>query len=498
MSTSGAGEILIREPKSLPVQSFEDTFFQKPLVDLRNERARYHRFLPDRPLIPGRDKEISVDIPAWKGRSYFNMNALYCRAVVQCVQKLDFKTPPPENTQLSFVNNILPSMFKKRALFVQDKEINSYQDDAHYIDYIEDTLGNSREVKLDLLQSLQGYAKDTPGKFDTMSQDNKGWTRRWKYFAGLTGEDEASKKQKMIWNEDGCEMFMELKTDLSTSGIQLPPGTRMQIKFELNPPGKLLLPGVNIQPATAVNPDLYALVITQLEILIRVDELEAKIHERLMSRWRNDMNMSWNFKRRCLFAKFIPEGRKVEKISHPWPNPNMIPSRMIVSFVYAHAYDGTFQQAEPADPKKYFNMYNFLRYFGDPDEAGRPENEIQSAKLTINSVELDGLAGSSAVGEFFRTQVLQHSYVDRVEQDLDLNDYISGYGYWIFDLTNNLNASQQYITPAIRDGTYQLEVGFKNITKQALYCLMYCEYPSTLEMSPNFQLSGNFELAGQR
>jgi hypothetical protein len=246
-----------------------------------------------------------------------------------------------------------------------------------------------------------------------------------------------------------------------------------------------------------VDPELYALVLSELEIYVLVHEFEPKLHERIMARWQNT-NMKWCFKRRALFPKLIPEGRKTVRISDLWPNPRMIPSRMAAIFVYSDAYLGTYTQATAADPKKYYNMYNFLREFGPLGATGTPENEILSAKLLINSVEVDGLAGNSATSEFFRSQILQHSYEDKVEQDLDLNDYLGGSAFFLYDLTNNLNGNQAYITPAIRDGNYQLEISFKTVTRQALYCLLYCEYPSTLEMSAAFILTGNFDLSGQR
>ena len=68
----------------------------------------------------------------------------------------------PTDSKAGFINNILHSVIKRQAIYLNDKSINSSTDHFNYKKYIETNATYNGACKKTILQS-QGYYQDTPG-----------------------------------------------------------------------------------------------------------------------------------------------------------------------------------------------------------------------------------------------------------------------------------------------------------------------------------------------
>lgn len=92
------------------------------------------------------------------------------------------RLPPESGEIVGPVNNILPSIFKGIKVFFNGIMVYSQNDYFNTLNYANNTLGLTRDVKNTVLFS-QGYSKDTAGNYDTInSDDNTSFTRRQNLF----------------------------------------------------------------------------------------------------------------------------------------------------------------------------------------------------------------------------------------------------------------------------------------------------------------------------
>ena len=186
------------------------------------------------------DGPYTFEIPS-QNDSYLVMSTIGLHVTAQ-VKRSD-GTNLVEADDLGPVNSLGTVMFENVEIMVNDRLLNpASAANSHYKSYIETVLSYEKSAESTHLRS-QLFAMDTAGKFETFTEDNKGFTER----------------AVVVKNSRTFDMFSPIMADFLRANNHLAPGHKLTIKLTRAPDAFLLC-------GPAALPSTYKLHILSMEL----------------------------------------------------------------------------------------------------------------------------------------------------------------------------------------------------------------------------------------
>jgi hypothetical protein len=230
-----------------------------------------------------------------------------------------------EDCKVSCVNNIAQSLFSQVDLFLNGVLVTHSSSTAHYRAYLENLLSYSCDTKQSQL-TLNGWYKDTAGQFDTLDENNSGFTKR----------------SELIALSKPFQVVSRLHTDISLQGKYILNGVDVELRLIRNSDAFCLMAAADSK---------FKLKITEASFFVRKVKLSSGTqlkHIRLME--KDNGHALYPFSRTEIRSYVIPMG----SLSSIEENlfTGQLPRRIIFGLVASEAYEGRYNR----------NPFNFQHF----------------------------------------------------------------------------------------------------------------------------------------
>lgn len=391
------------------------------------------------------DPSVIEFVSLGHGDTYRDLSSIYLRLRIQLMKKRPNEPHKTEGTAKPtscVVNNILHSLFRQVAVYLNGVPVAQSNNDYGYRAYFENLLNYGNDAVSTHLESV-GWAIDTGDLDEFVAKDNKGLKTR----------------QARMANSKIVELYSRLHVDTFNQQRLLLNGVDLRIVMSLEKPEFYIMEEdtgtsfIKIDSATlyinhiTINPD----------ILLK--------NERLL----NSKNVMANYNYRRVEVKSYTVSAAQRSLSLDHVVIGQLPNLILFAMVDNLAYCG----------KRSKNPFNFIH------------NKICHYQLLINGVQVptepyefdytddkNPISTRGYVSLFKDTGV---HYFDRGHQ-ITKKAFDSGFFIIATDLTPDRSTETTPCGNLLNQGTVRIEARFSEPLPNTITCLVYCEYDSTLKI----------------
>ena len=406
------------------------------------ERSFYREYTPISALqhqapisfmVPGTD-QIYLDL----SRSF-----LYVRAKIT-----DATGGDNANTiEIGPVNLPLHTMFSNVDVELCGKSIADQNGLYSYRAILETLLSYAKDAHETHLASAL-FEKDTAGKMDVV------------HCLGGTATNVGLKDRAAYFSTSAeVEMAGRLHADIFHQPKAIPQNCNLKIKLTPSKDSFLLMSGADVD---ANHPQIqYRFQVMDARLFIRSMEASAATilaHEQVLSK----QNMRFPIRRVTMKTLAIPQNQT--SILHDNIYLGQLPRRLLIGMVADTAMAGHYQQ-NPFN-FQHFNL-NHLALFVNGEMV--PSKPFQPNFATHQCLR-DYMSLFQGTDTLFSNRTM----------NITRSDFEQGYALWLFDLANDIGASNCFTTP--RTGSVRLEMKFSQATNTTINVICYAEYDSVIEI----------------
>lgn len=340
-------------------------------------------------------------------------------------------------------NNFLHSLFSQVDVILNNDKIETSNDTYPYKAYITDLLNFGQDAKKSIMQSSL-FIKDTPGFMDALEITDK----------TKANEGFMERRNQLIKGKGTIDLCGRLHSDILNSNKYLINGVEMKIKLTRSSNEFCL------QMAEDGN---FAVNIKEAILFIRKVSINSSIIA-AQSLALEKSHVKYPIKRVEVSDINIPSGSVSATINGI--NQTIIPNRIIVGFVSSAA-------AEGAKSKNPFNFYHY-----NITEIGAYLDGIStpySSPLTLNFSNNTYIRGFYSLFENIDKPVFITG------NDINRDDYLSGYTLFAFDFTPDLCSGDHM--NIIKTGSVSLKIKFGSPLSESVTAVVYQEYDELVEIN---------------
>jgi hypothetical protein len=340
-------------------------------------------------------------------------------------------------------NNFLHSLFSQVDVTLNNDKIETSNGKYPYKAYINELLNFGQDAKKSILQSSL-FIKDSPGFMDSLeitdkTKGNEGFIER---------------RKQLIKGKGTLDLCGRIHSDILNSNKYLLNGVEMRIKLTRSSNDFCLLTqddgnfSVNIKEAilfirkVSINSSILAaqnLALEKAHAKYPIKHVEV-----------SDIN--------------ITTGSSAATLNNI--NQTYIPNRIIIGFVSSAAAEGA----------KSKNPYNFYHY--NISEIGAYIDGVStpySSPLTLS------FANNSFIRGFYSLFENIDKPVFITGNDINRDDYLSGYTLFAFDFTPDLCSGDHM--NLIKTGNVSIKIKFGTALNESVTAIVYQEYDEILEIN---------------
>ncbi|XP_074098900.1 uncharacterized protein F54H12.2-like [Cotesia typhae] len=346
------------------------------------------------------------------------------------------------------INNFMHSIFSQVDVLFNQKPVSAPNNLYPYRAYIETLLNYGADAKKSHLTTV-GWCCDTPGKMDSLTDENLGLKKRKELLTCDKTADFIGHLHCDVFNQErflinGVEMRLRLTCardtfclmdDTVNGCVYNISDASLLVRRAKISPGTLLAHACMLAKTTAKYP------LTRVEV--KAVSMAAGVH-----------------------------GETMDNILH-----GQIPRRLIIGFVDNKAFNGDASM----NPFNFQNFgINYLSLYVDgrqiPSKPLQPDfgnrmNYIDAYHTLFSGTGIHFLNEGNSIDRF---------------------DYPNGYCLYAFDLTPDLSANSNTHWNLIKHGTVRIEVRFDKALATTTNCIVYAEYESVLEIDASRQVTIDF------
>ena len=340
------------------------------------------------------------------------------------------------------VNNLLHSMIRQVDCYLNDRLIDTSNNNYAYLAYFQDLINYGSDVQTSLLTS-QLWKKDTMEHFDSfVDTENVGGFDRKKYFS----------------TNAKISLCGRLHVDLFQQRTLIP--NNVDIKLVITP-----------------NTSEFALMDnTAAKFKIKIEEVTLYVKKfQLNPEFRVSMekqlsleNILYPMTRSLVKTYSIPSGQNIFNHENIFLGP--LPVRILVAFVSSKAFYGDYA----SNPYNFHHFdLNFLALYKDgvsiPSKPYQPDFVNQDYSRCYMSL-FEGT----------------NSWYTNDGLSIDKLEYGKGYTIFAFDLTADQCEDDHFLNQ--NSGNIRLEAKFENVLTETVSVLIYADFNNTLEITQNRQI----------
>lgn len=333
-------------------------------------------------------------------------------------------------------NNLLQSIFKQVDVSLNNQTVTSSTNTYHLRAYIENLLSYGTEAKSSQLTAGLWY-KDTAGELETIGDGNNGYAKRKALAAGSRTID----------------LLGRIHSDMFSQPRHLLQGIDMKLKFVRNPADLVLMAAQN---------STFKLKILSFNLFIRkVKAMETTqfCHIQALSK----TPAKYPLRRVEVTHYSLPAGTMIDE-QNTLLN-GQIPNRVVIGCIDSAAMTGQFNK----------NPYNFKNY-----NIKQCALNIEGEQIPLKPLQPD-FTNHKFIRSYFSLFDGQGKHFEDQGCDISREEYPKGFTLFSFDLTGNLEASDN-ILQLIKTGNVRLSLQFRDPLPNAINVICYAEYQSVLEI----------------
>ncbi|XP_057335056.1 uncharacterized protein F54H12.2-like [Microplitis mediator] len=353
-------------------------------------------------------------------------------------------TPP----KVGPINNFMHSIFNQVDVLFNQKRVSTPNNLYAYRAYIETLLSYGLDAKKSHLSTV-GWCCDTPGKMDSVDDDNLG----------------LKKRRDLLTCEKSADFIGHLHCDIFNQERFLINGVEMRLRLTRARETFCLMDG---------SPNGCNFVITEASLIVRRAKISPGIllaHARMLAK----TTVKYPLTRVEVKAVSIPAGVHGETIDNVILG--QIPRSLIIGFVDNKAFNGD-RTMNPFNFQHFGINYLSLYVDGRQVPSKPLQPDFSNSKLYVDAYH----TLFSSTGIHFLNE----------GNTIDRFDYPNGFCLYTFDLTPDLSANSNSHWNLIHHGTVRIEVRFDKGLESTVNCIVYAEYESVLEIDASRQVTIDF------
>ena len=334
------------------------------------------------------------------------------------------------------VNNFGHSLFKDVQVSMGGYKVSGNTETYAVRAYLEALL-NSDKLTKDTVMMTQGWFKDTAGKFEALTDENKGFEAR----------------EKIIKNGRFHLMF-RLHFDLAHQPKFLPGETEINITLKRTDPSFSLLSDGSEHKIKIHKAKLYVRRATINEEVVKTHE-EAVIAEGPFKYPVNRVELT---------TYAIPAGNRGHTYTHS--NTGQLPKHMVICFLDHEGFNGDYKK-NPFE-LQHCNVSSLQVIVNDqkvPNDAYTPD-----------------FSKKDAVREYLALHTETGMYEGRRSCDISYDEFLNGYTVFPLDLTPDRSHDGCRVN-LIRMGQLRVELSFRAALQRTTTVLLYMVYDNIIELT---------------
>lgn len=255
----------------------------------------------------------------------------------------------------------------------------------------------------------------------------------------------------------------KLITDLVGCSTPLMPGVSLSVNITLADDDSVLLCPIG-------DIERYKLKLKVARLLVPIATISRDLFERFQKDHENQPVRMY-FTRSSVRTKTIPvhsSSYTSDKLFGP-----AVPTKVIVAFTPTSRLSNNYHA----------NPYAFHRSW----PKGRGSVYLKRVDLQLNGESVDGFDNTQTEHDATLPFLRLHHYLGKYGKQADgnhinLEKFLGGYGFFVFDLSTCGQSGMEGLIPAVRTGDYRLLVEFSDPIDEGITIIVYMEHPSLIEI----------------
>ena len=481
-------------------QNWTQTFFQSRGTDSRFDNVKYHAFHSVESLTNA--SQITFVCPRFLGPHCYLPNKMLLKVKIKITDAATSEVPVA-GKRVAPINNILHSLFSSCRVWLGETLITKNSENYAHKAYIIDLMSFDGFAKYTWLEA-QGWFQDVFGDKpqNQTATSNSGFNNRRNLFL------ENSAKTSSPYAEDGIWVMGRIHTDLNAAESGLIPHLGMRIQLGLSGSDFVL----QKPEADTAN---YKITINAATLFCPVGQMNATIYKSLEHKLnREDAKVF--IVRSEVTNKSISKGGTMftDQLFSGAP----LPSRILLGFVPTENFLGTQTtspyyfhrkwkkgpgtQAEPSLAARVLRAGTSATAaaagVGTEEVEGLGTHVfVEKVNLTLNGEQVDGLEEGAATEisdtpNYVRLHLFLGLLTSTTGNNVTLDEFHRGFFFLAYDLSTSLEATADYVIPAVRQGNLSIQVTFSAPTPVELTMIIYAEYPTLIKIDKNRQISMSY------
>lgn len=414
--------------------------FSMPPTQTSLETGQFVEYHPLAAITQGSPIEFTV---RGAGEEYLDLGNTYLHVRAKIVNADG--TATGKDVVVGPVNYWLHALFSQVDISLNDTVVTDSTLTYPYRAYIEAALSYGNEAKKGYMTSAM-YYRDTPGKFDDMTEENKGFAMRR---AKSTGGRE-------------IDMYGRLHSDICAQDRFILNG--VDVKFRLTPSKHSFN-----QMSDHANPTTT--IITRASLFVRKVKLNPAValaHAKALEK----TTAKYPLNRVTVKTFSIPKGNM--SVTQDNLFLTQLPKRLVVGLVNSEGYLGDYKR------------HPFLF-----DTFGLTYLSLSvSGKMIPQTPLTPDFKNKHYVRSYFH-QGLGLGYQQQSDGNgISYDDFAAGYSLFVWDLSANISDGNQI--ELVRTGSLRLELKFAEALPHPIHVVVYGELDSLLEIDRNRQILADF------
>ena len=461
--------LLINMAASLP----QLNLFTEPPRQLALEGTRYQEILP---ISTDYSDTIEFIIPNKNNFEMLDPAGIYFEVGFKIQNKAgaDITKEPSGDGKTTFkysvtpINNFLHSLFAKVALYINNNQVTSIEDNYAYRSYFENLLSYDEDTQKTQMFSTVLWAKDDAGYFDTVELDsdpakfgthNEGALRRFSRLFWDATNTTTQKVTKLV-AKPHCDMFFQNR--------YIPFGAELKLRFIRNDDKFCLLYANN----DAQGP--YQVKIETFKMYAKYAKLSPPIFNAAEAQLRKGNRIKYPIRRVEVKSSVMPSGVYNYRFNNIIQG--QLPRRIVMGFVENDTFNG----------KKEANPFYFKHF--DVEELKTIYNgkQIPETPLKFNYNIGDYQDGYLSL---FKGTGRMHKDVGQI--NITYDDYRTGYAIYCLDYTADFAGDTDSFTP-YKEGQFDIDVTFRTPLAEPTNLILYAEFDNIVELDYNRNVYKNY------
>lgn len=413
-----------------------DLFAKKPVQTnvLKTEEVAY------KPL-SSLEKATTIEfLSLGHSDTYRDLSSIYLRLKVRLVA--DHIGTKHTDDKVGVVNNLLHSLFRQCAIYLNNKPIAQTDNNYNYRSYFENLLSYGSEAA-DIHLEGSAWILDTPGQMDVHEEKKN---------IGLD-------KQKALFGKSNTvELVGRIHGDLFNQPKFLINGVDLRIIFTLEKPEFYVMSNVDANNSCI---EIQEATLYMNHVTVNPNILVA--HQAVLAK----QNATYPYKRVEVKSYTVAPGSLTMSIDNAVVG--QLPNLMLIGLVDNAAYSGA-RNLNPFHFQnwKMSNFYLVINGVQVPSQA--IDFDYSNAAAPISMRGFESLFRGTNLHQMDRTHQVRKNFFD------------AGAFILAFDLTPDKSYSRQDCLHLLNQGIVRLEARFSEALTKTLSVIVYTEYDATLEI----------------